>query len=383
MLFSNVIGQDFIKNHLTTSVDAGRIAHAQLFVGPAGCGVLPMAIAYAQYILCGNAQGENSHGNASCNLKFEHLAHPDLHFVYPVATTTSIKSHPVSKHFAQEWREFALQNPYGDLFEWHQHIGIEKKQGQIGVDEAADINKALSLKAYEGGYKVMILWMAEKMNTAASNKLLKLLEEPPAKTLFILIAEHEDQIIDTIKSRCQILHFPKLSSAQIAEKLITSENIDAATAHKIAHQAQGDFNTAQHLLHRDGDDIQFEEWFVTWVRAAFRAKGRKESVLDLLKWSEMIAKTGRETQKNFLEYCEQFFRQAMLLNYKVNDLVFLEPKTQFDLSKFAPFIHGNNIIPIIKELQDAAYHIERNGNARIILADLSIKLTRLLHKNSV
>ena len=173
-----------------------------------------------------------------------------------------------------------------------------------------------------------------------------------------------------------------MSSAQIAEKLFTSENIDAATAHKIAHQAQGDFNTAQHLLHRDGDDIQFEEWFVTWVRAAFRAKGRKESVLDLFKWSEMIAKTGRETQKNFLEYCEQFFRQAMLLNYKVNDLVFLEPKTQFDLSKFAPFIHGNNIIPIIKELQDAAYHIERNGNARIILADLSIKLTRLLHKNS-
>jgi len=380
MLFENVIGQDFIKNHLTTSVDAGRIAHAQLFVGKTGSGTLPMAIAYAQYILCGNTQGENTQGNVSCNLKFEQLAHPDLHFAYPVATNTSIKSHPTSSHFAAEWRSFVKENPYGDLFDWHKHIDIEKKQGQIGVDEAIDINKALALKAYEGGYKVMIIWMAEKMNTAAANKLLKLIEEPPAKTLFILITENEDQIIDTIKSRCQVLHFPAISESHLANALVSRQECDPNEAQKIAHQAQGDYNIALHLLHQDGDDVQFEEWFVTWVRTAFMAKGRKESVIALLDWSETIAKTGRETQKSFLSYCVQFFRQAMLLNYKTDALVYLEPKTGFDLSKFAPFVHGNNIMDIISELQDASYHIERNGNAKIILSDLSIKLTRLLHR---
>ncbi len=380
MLFANVIGQEFLKNHLTTSVDTGRIAHAQLFVGKAGSGTLAMAIAYAQYILCANSDGENTSGNASCNLKFEQLGHPDLHFAYPVATTSSVKSHPVSSHFASEWRAFVKENPYGDLFDWHKYLEIEKKQGQIGVDEAIDINKSLTLKAYEGGYKVMLIWMAEKMNTAAANKLLKLIEEPPSKTLFILITENEDQIIDTIKSRCQVLHFPAISEAHIADALINREQCDTKTAQKIAHQAQGDFNKALHILHHDGDDLQFEKWFITWVRTAFLAKGKKESVIALLNWSDTIAKTGRETQKNFLNYCVHFFRQAMLLNYQTDSLVYLEPETDFDLKKFAPFIHGNNIIDIISELQEATYHIERNGNARIILSDLSIKLTRLLHR---
>lgn len=382
MLFSNVIGQDFIKNHLTTSVDAGRIAHAQLFIGLSGTGVLPMAIAYAQYILCNNAQGENEGGSQACNLKFEHLSHPDLHFAFPVATTPEVKSHPVSNNFMREWRSFITENPYGDLFEWHQHLGIEKKQGQIGVDEASEINKALALKSYEGGYKVMIIWAVDKMNTAGSNKLLKLLEEPPAKTLFILISENEDSIIDTIKSRCQVLHFPRLSEPQIADALITHHKTPDAEAHKIAHQAQGDYQQAMHLLHHDGDDIQFEKWFVTWVRTAFQAKGKKEAVLGLMEWSEIIAKSGRETQKNFLAYCVQFFRQALLKNYKANDLVFMETETGFDLSKFAPFVHNNNIFPIVEAIQDASYHIERNGNAKIILTDLSIKLTRFLHRKS-
>lgn len=382
MLFSNVIGQDFIKNHLTTSVDAGRIAHAQLFIGFAGTGVLPMAIAYAQYILCANTQGENVNGSPACNLKFEQLSHPDLHFAFPVASTPEVKSNPVSNNFLIQWRSFIKENPYGDIYEWHQHIAIEKKQGQIGVNEASEINKALSLKAYEGGYKIMIIWSVDKMNTAASNKLLKLLEEPPAKTLFILIAENEDSIIDTIKSRCQVLHFPNLSEPQIAQALIQKHQTAEAEAHKIAHQAQGDYQKALHLLHHDGDDIQFEKWFVTWVRTAFQAKGKKEAVLGLMEWSEIIAKSGRETQKSFLEYCVQFFRQALLKNYKVNDLVFMESEIGFDLSKFAPFVHNNNIFPIVEAIQDASYHIERNGNAKIILTDLSIKLTRLLHRKS-
>lgn len=380
MLFSNVIGQDFIKSHLTQSADKGRIPHAQLFVGTAGSGTLPMAIAYAQYILCKNSNGENSGGNEACNLKFEQIAHPDLHFAFPVATTSRIKSHPVSSHFATEWRNFLREKPYGNLYDWHKHLEIEKKQAQIGVDEALDITKALSLKSYEGGYKVMIIWMADRMNTAASNKLLKLIEEPPNKTVFILITENEDAIIDTIKSRCQVLHFPKLSVDHISNALVTDHNCAPSEALKIAHQSEGDFNTAQHILSNDSDTVLFEKWFVTWVRSAFLAKKKKEAIIDLLQWSETIAKTGRSTQKNFLKYCVQIFRQAMLQNYKVSSLVFFESQIDFDLKKFAPFIHGNNIETIISELEDAHYHIERNGNAKIILSDLSIKLTRLIHR---
>ncbi|RAV29375.1 DNA polymerase III subunit [Sinomicrobium soli] len=380
MLFKDILGQEHIKKHLTVSADQQRIPHAQLFVGNEGSGVLPMAIAYARYVLCGNQGGENDTGNASCNLKFDHLAHPDLHFAFPVAGNSRVKSHPVSNHFLEEWRQFLKQKPYGTLFEWYQSLGIENKQGQIGVDEAQDIVKSLSLKSYEGGYKVMIIWMAEKMNIAAANKLLKLIEEPPQKTLFLLLAKDEGQILQTILSRCQILHFPPLSEIAVRTGL-TARGIPENEAVKIAHQANGDYNKALVLADKDQNDLTFETWFITWVRTAFRARGNKAAIHDLIAWGEEIAATGRETQKLFLHYCMDVFRQALLLNYNAPSLVFMEFRTEsFRLEKFAPFVSGNNINGINGELQDAIYHIERNGNAKIILTDLSIKLTRLLHR---
>jgi DNA polymerase-3 subunit delta' len=226
----------------------------------------------------------------------------------------------------------------------------------------------------------MIIWMAEKMNIPAANKLLKLLEEPPEKTIFILIAEDEEQIISTIKSRCQLLQFPVLSEADIVEGLIKNEDTDPPIAQLIAQQVDGNYNKALHLLHNDNSDEQFEHWFIIWVRAAFKAKGNAAVIQELIDWSDTIAKTGRETQKRFLNYCLQFFRQAMLLNYGADSLVFLETKTpNFKIENFAPFVHSGNILEINSELNDAIYHIERNGNAKIILLDLSIKLTRLLH----
>ena len=375
MNLDHIIGLDHIKNHLKTSADQGRIAHAQLFSGANGSGTLPMAIAYARYILCNNAKDKSS-----CELKFENLSHPDLHFAFPVTTTSSVKKHPVSDLFLNEWRSFVKEKSYGDLFEWYQHIGAENKQGIINVDESAKIVQKLSLKSYEGGYKVMLIWAADKMNISAANKLLKLIEEPPEKTIFILITENEDQILQTISSRCQILQFPPLGAGAIASALQNQHNLDSASAEKIAHRAQGNFNNALHLLKDDGSEKQFEEWFITWVRAAFKAKGNKAVVNDLISWSEDIASNGREIQKQFLNYCIDFFRQALLLNYNSPELVFLEPQTaNFQLSKFAPFVHGNNIEAIFEALQDALYHIERNGNGKIILTDLSIKLTRLLH----
>ncbi|MBA4745312.1 MAG: DNA polymerase III subunit delta' [Muricauda sp.] len=379
MLFKNVLGLEHIKNHLVTTAETGRVAHAQLFVGPEGSGVLPMALAYAQYLLCGNTGGENDGENTVCNTKCNSLTHPDLHFAFPVSNSDKVKSHAVSDHYLEEWRQFVKDQPYGNLFDWYRHIGIEKKQGQIGVDEAQDMVKKLSLKSYEGGYKVLIVWMAEKMNVSAANKLLKLIEEPPNKTILLLLAEDEEQIINTIRSRCQILNFPPLAEQVITDELI-QRGVAQTEALTIALEANGNFNKALDLLNKDSEDLVFERWFVQWVRSAFKAKGNKGAVQELILWSEEVAKTGREVQKKFLNYCLTIMRQALMLNYKANELVYAKVHMEgFDLNKFAPFVHENNILDIVKELEQAIFHVERNGNSKLIFTDLSIKLTRLLH----
>jgi DNA polymerase-3 subunit delta' len=381
MQFSEILGQDHIKNHLIKTASTGRIPHAQLFIGSEGSGTLPTAIAYAQYILCGNSGPDNENGNTSCNLKFQSISHPDLHFIYPTVTTEDVKTKPKSLDFIQDWRNFIQEMPYGGLFDWYKILGVQNKQGEIRVEDAQEVLKSLALKSYEGGYKIMIIWMADKMNIAASNKLLKLLEEPSDKTIFILISENEESIIQTIRSRCQVLHFNGLSEQVIANALVSKESLEPNVALKIAHQAQGNYNKALHLIKNDDDEYPFEQWFVTWVRAAFKAKGNAAAIQDLITWSEQIAALGRESQKKFLEFCIEMFRQALLLNYQAPNLVYMEPKVEkFKLENFAPFVNGNNINDIFKELSDAMYHIERNGNAKIILTDLSIKLTRLIHK---
>lgn len=381
MQFSQILAQEHLKSHLVKSASSGRIPHAQLFVGPEGSGTLAMAVAYAQYILCNNSGDENSGGNEACNLKFEHFQHPDLHFIYPTVTTEDVKTKPKSLDFIQEWREFMTSNMYGSLFDWYKLLGVKNKQGEIRVEDAQEIVRSLSLKSFEGGYKIMIVWMADKLNIAASNKILKLLEEPEPKTVFILISENEEDILQTIRSRCQVLQFNALPEKVIADALVERENMIPRDALRLARQAQGNFNKALHLKHDDSEETPFEEWFVMWVRAAFRAKGNAAAINDLIQWSEQIAALGRETQKKFLSFCIDMFRQALLLNYQATPLVYFEPKVdKFKLENFAAFVNDKNINEIFAELSDSIYHIERNGNAKIILTDLSIKLTRLIHK---
>lgn len=379
MVFGEILGLEPIKNHLITTANAGRVPHAQLFVGPEGSGVLPMALAYAQYLLCDTTSGGNKDRNRACTAKCEALTHPDLHFAFPVATSNTVKSHAVSDRFLEEWRKFVKAQPYGNLFDWYRLIGIEKKQGQIGVDEAQDIVKKLSLKSYEGGYKILIIWMAEKMNSAAANKLLKLIEEPPQHTVLLLLAEDEEQIITTIRSRCQLLRFPPLAEGAIFQALL-DKGISENEAHAWAHEANGNFNKALDLWRSDSEDVVFERWFVQWVRSAFKAKRNKSAILELLLWSEEVAKTGREAQKQFLRYCLTIIRQALLLNYKAHSLVHAKIQVEgFSLDKFAPFVHENNILGLVEELEKAIFHIERNGNSKLVFTDLSITLTRLLH----
>ncbi|MEO0058763.1 MAG: hypothetical protein RLZZ312_410 [Bacteroidota bacterium] len=381
MNFDDIIGNVNIKKHLEMSALSGRIPHAQLFIGSEGTGVLPMAIAYAKSILCNVTNDSSLATNSSCALKFKNLSHPDLHFIYPTVTTEDVKSKPKSIDFIADFRQFLFTNPYGSLFDWYKILDVKNKQGEIRVDDAEEIVRVLSLKSYEGGYKIVIIWMAEKINISASNKLLKLLEEPYEKTLFILIAEQEEDIIQTIRSRCQVLHFSKLTNIEIENALFAQKKIDLPSAQKTSRQAQGNYNKALQLLETDTENSFFEKWFIDWVRAAFRARQNAEAVLNLISWSENVAALGRETQKKFLEYCLDMFRQALLLNYKLSEMVYFEPiDEKFKLENLAPFVNGNNIDEIFKEISDAIYHIERNGNAKIVLTDLSIKLTRLLHK---
>ncbi len=378
-MFKNVIGNKKTVDYLTSSVDDSRIAHAQLFVGPEGIGMLQIAISYAKYILCKGKNVENSDFE-NCQNKVSQLSHPDVHYVFPVTSTENVKSHPVSDNFLKEWKEFVNLHPFGTIQDWYSHLGVEKKQGQIGVDEALEIVKKLSLKSYEGGYKVMIIWMADKMNTAASNKILKILEEPPQKTIFILITDSLDEILTTIKSRCQIIEFNKPELKEI-EGYLHSKGVSETSSKRYAHLSQGDVNKALKFSNNEKDDTLYEEWFVKWVRSAFKAKGNAASIIELISWSEEVASYGREVQKQFLHYCIEFFRQALLENYTTKGLVYLdEGLDDFELKKFAPFVNGSNIDEIFKELSDAIYHIERNGNGKIILTDLSIKLTRLIHK---
>lgn len=369
---NNILGYDTIKNYLKASVEAGRIPHAQLFVAGEGQGGLLMAIAYATLIL--------SHDNPKAKKQCAQLAHPDLHFAFPTATNNKVKKDPISSLFMDEWRTFVKEQPYGSLFDWFVFLDIDKKQANIGVNEAKEITNKLALKSFEGGYKIMIIWMAEKMNPEASNKLLKLLEEPADKTVFLLVVEDENALLDTIKSRCQILRFPPLSEKAIKEALIARGLADAE-ATKIALRAQGNFNKALQLMdNKESEEATFERWFIAWVRTAYRARGNKASIQGLLQWSDEINTVGYETQKQFLQYCAEVFRQALLLNYKANSLVYMQfADPTFQLAKFAPFIHGNNIEAIHNLLEEAQLHVERNGNGKVIFTDLAIKLTRLLH----
>lgn len=381
MTFSEVLGQQHIKSHLAKTVKSGKIPHTQLFIGKTGSGLLALALSYANEILC-QSYDEKSDAYTSCKNKMNKLAHPDLHFVYPVNTNEGVKKNPISDNFASSWRDFVFNNSYSSLYDWYQFIGIEKKQGNISKHEAVSISKKLSLKSYEGGYKVLIIWMAEKMNNECANQLLKLIEEPPEKTVVLLLTENVEIILDTIKSRCQKLHIPSLAEEEIYQKLVDAYSLKSSEAKKISHQSNGDFNKALQIIKEDNKDVLFEDLFVLWVRTAFKAKKNKEAVNGLFHWSEKIAEEGRETQKRFLNFCLEIFRQAMLKNYNAESLIYFQSHDgNFSFDKFSAYIHQNNILDIREALEKAIYHIERNGNAKIIFTDVSIQLTRLIHRN--
>jgi DNA polymerase-3 subunit delta' len=265
------------------------------------------------------------------------------------------------------------------LFDWYSKLGIENKQGKIGKDEAENLISKISLKPYEGGWKAVILWMAEKMNASATNKLLKLIEEPPEKTLFLFIAEDESLLMDTLLSRCQKTYLKKIPNS-IVLKALKNKGFSEQVAKNACLQSNGNYGNALSLAKGQENNLRFEEWFKSWVRSAFLVKKNKEAVLDLLHWSKTIAKSGRETQKRFIDYSLELFRQALMVNYGLKKITYFSPSTDFNFESFSNFIEGANIEEISDELEKAYLQVQSNGNPNMIFTDLSLKLTRLIHK---
>jgi DNA polymerase-3 subunit delta' len=376
MQFKNVIGQTAIKQRLIQSVRENHVSHAQLFLGPAGCGKLPLALAYAQYILCPNRTETDSCGVCPTCQKMQKLVHPDLHFVVPTATTKKIKSNPESDLFMEEWREYVIQNQgYVDTSSWYSFLDVENKQGYMSVRDAASLLRKLSMKSYEGEYKIAIIWMAEKMRVDTANKLLKLLEEPPEKTVFLLIAEDAEELLATIKSRTALVKIPALDTASIEMALQQCFGCDSQQAHDAAMISEGNWLVASQSFKDFEDHKFFFTTFQQWMRLCFKA-----AYSELIDFSNNAKSLGREKQKELLEYGLRIIRNSLFFNNNLAEIVMLPDDEKTFNSKFAPFVNPANLAQIAELFEEAMRQIERNGYAPLIFTDVSFKMVGLLKK---
>jgi len=374
MRFAQIPGQTEIIGKLINSVKQERVSHAQLFTGPEGCGSLALAFAYAQYISCENRTSSDSCGVCKSCVKYEKLIHPDLHFVFPVIKDKK-NNEPVSDYYIEQWREFLKQSPYFNINKWLDSIEVGNAQGLIFASEAGEIIKKLSLKTFESDFKIMIIWLPEKMHVSTANKLLKMIEEPPEKTLFLLVADEPDKVIPTIFSRCQLVKIPSFSQDELTKYLVEKYSISETKATDLARVSNGNLIRAVELCENEESSRFNLDSFRNLMRFAW-----KRDIISLISWSEEIASTGREAQKNFISFSLRLLREnlMMTLGQLENNLVYLTGDEADFSAKFHPFIKPDNIYPINDELNLAYSHIESNGNAKIIFLDLALKVTRLI-----
>jgi DNA polymerase-3 subunit delta' len=404
MLFSDVIGQQNTKRHLLEMVEQNRLSHALLFLGKEGSGALPLALAFAEYIsllpasssgggekmqavsLFGEAVEETkpvfpkTPDEADAFMqkqagftKANNYIHPDIHFSYPVISRKP-GDKPMSKDYVHEWREFIQQYAYGNVYDWLQFIGAENKQGNITAEECNDIIRKLSVKSFESPYKILVMWMPEYLGKEG-NKLLKLIEEPPAETLFILVAENEDLVLPTILSRCQLIKLNALETSEIAEALMHRGNVEKAAAQQTAAIAQGNYHEALQLLQHASEDWQslLREWLNSILKNGAAAQ---------VKWIEEMSKLGREKQKQFILYFIHLLQQSIRIRFAGDNISIADSEKDFAgrLNKIASANHQQ---AIIEELNKAMYYIERNANAKMLFHTLTIKLYHLIKNNAL
>lgn len=366
-MFKDVIGHDEIKRKLVNSLQTGRISHAQLFAGDTGYGSMALALAFAQYVFCtGNKQDDACGECPSCR-QMQKYIHPDLHFVFPVVRKTKT---PVSDEYMNEWRRLLSQGHYFNLEEWYSCMGIDDNaQAAIYTEESGNILRKLNLKSFESDYKIVLIWLPEKMNPECSNKLLKIIEEPFEKTLFLMVSEHPEQIINTIQSRLQRINVPPLTQEDIRQELIREKGVSDDKAEMYAHIASGSWNRALRLLNESEEQVCNQEKFVDLMRLCWRRE-----MLPVNEWVNEITGLGRERQKSFLMHATRMIRENFISNFGLEQLNYMTEREKDFSIRFAPFVHEGNILPLTQEFEQAYYDISRNGNAKIIFTDLCIKV---------
>jgi len=374
MYFKDIIGQKETKSRLVQSVKEGYIPHARLFSGQEGTGVLPLALAYARYLHCTNRQEEDACGVCASCQKLNKFSHPDLHFVFPIINKKGSKD-AFCDDFLPEWRKFLQETPYANLTSWLGQIAAANAQGLIYARESNDIMRKLNLKAYESDYKIMIIWLPEKMHDTAANKLLKLLEEPPEKTIFLLVSEEPEKIITTIRSRTQNIIIPPINkddlSLAISEKYdISSEDIELTL-----RLAKGSYEKAINIIDSTGENETYLDLFITIMRNSW-----KRDILNMKAKADQFASMGRDKQKGFLAYAQRMIRENFLYRLQVPEINYLNRKEAEFAVNFHPYVHEENIIDFMEELALAERHIEANVNPRMIFFDLSMKVAVLLKK---
>jgi DNA polymerase-3 subunit delta' len=376
MFFRDVIGQQDVIERLIKDAQAGTVPHALLFCGPEGVGKLQTAIAFARYLLCRDkGNGADSCGTCPSCVKMDKLVHPDLHFVFPVINKSKTAGRStVSDDEIATWRETVLEQQYFGFEEWLSAIDADNKQASIFVTESEQILSKLSLKSVEGGYKIMIIWHAEKMNQQCANSLLKLLEEPPAGTIFILTTDAPEQMLETILSRTQRIDFKRIPEQEITERLQgPGYQLDPETAQKISHLSGGSWLKAISTLRINTESEEFFDYFTQLMRLAY---GRR--LKDLKLWADNIAGGGREWQKRFLAYCQRMIRENFICNFHNPELNYMtEQERQFSV-RFSPFVNEKNIIGLMDTLSDAQRDIEQNVNSKMVFFDLSLKTIMLM-----
>ncbi|TDQ72189.1 DNA polymerase III subunit [Sphingobacterium yanglingense] len=368
MQFKEIVGHQSIKNHLINSVKNNRVSHAQLFLGPEGSGSLALALAYAQYINCEDRQEDDSCGHCASCRKYEKLIHPDLHFSYPFFAKGKEET---ATTYMDEWRKAFLTNPYLGLNYWREQLDSGNKQANINIAEAHDIIKKLSLKSFEAEYKVLIMWLPEYLDTQG-NALLKLIEEPPAKTLFLLVAENQDKIINTVISRTQLVKINKLHHDEMNSYLVEERKLDPKRAKEISFIADGNIQEALNLIHQHGENETFSI-LVQWLRFIVTDNGKELIGLT----EDKLSKLGRENQKSFLLYAINMMRQIILMQQGLRNLVFLQEEEFAFVEKFSGLFQFEQLEEAINILEKTHYGIERNGNAKILFLDLSLQLVLL------
>ncbi len=374
MYFKDIIGQQEVKHRLIESAQKNIVPHAQLFYGKEGAGTFPLALAYARYLNCTDRNGEDACGHCPSCVKYNGLAHPDLHFVYPIVAKKE-KKKEVSDDYLPEWRSFLHNRIYFDIDDWLEHIDAGNSQAIIYSKESDEIVSKLNLRIYEATYRILFVWLPEKMHPTCANKLLKVIEEPPANTIILMVSDEPDRILGTILSRTQQINIRPIHSEDIARALMEKEMIEKDDAQEIAHLAGGSYLKALKLISVDEENAFFLEQFIGMMRNSWgrNVKGMKAS-------ADVLASIGRERQKNFLTYCQHLIRENFMKRFQAEELNYMNRQEASFAVKFSPFVNERNVFELMEELAKAERHIIQNVNAKMVFFDLSLRITVFIRR---